>query len=98
MEIRWLGEVELTFNPSFLPLPCPYIHGEKTARQVTRTGILVQELSTLFPPHAQSEEANSLAGRLPFRMGSVETFRLRVKLLNLQGRIIGEIYGNPVAR
>ena len=30
MEIRWLGEVELTFNPSFLPFPCPYIHGKKT--------------------------------------------------------------------
>ena len=48
---------------------------------------IVQPLSTLFPPHAQSEEANSLAGRLPSRMRSVETFRLRVKLLNLQGRI-----------
>jgi hypothetical protein len=32
MEIRWLGEVELTFNPSFLPFPCPYIHGKKTPR------------------------------------------------------------------
>ena len=36
--IRWLGEVGLTFNPSFyrppdayfLPFPCPYIHDEKT--------------------------------------------------------------------
>jgi hypothetical protein len=24
------GEVELTFHPSFLPFPCPYIHGKKT--------------------------------------------------------------------
>jgi hypothetical protein len=48
---------------------------------------IVQPLSTLSPPHAQSEEANSLARRLPSRMGSVESFRLRVKLLNLQGRI-----------
>jgi hypothetical protein len=48
---------------------------------------IVQPLSTLSPSHAQSEEANSLARRLPPRMRSVETFRLRVKLLNLQGRI-----------
>ena len=44
---------------------------------------IVPPLSTLSPSHAQSEEANSLAGRFPSRMGSVETFRLRVKLLNL---------------
>jgi hypothetical protein len=25
MEVRWLGEVELTFNPSFLPFPCPSV-------------------------------------------------------------------------
>src|SRR6516165_7937170 len=33
--------------------------------------------STLSPSHAQSEEANSLARRLPSRMRSVETFKLR---------------------
>ena len=34
--------------------------------------------STLSPSHAQSEEANSLARRLPSRMRSVETSKLRV--------------------
>jgi hypothetical protein len=52
----------------------------------TRTGIC-SATSTLSPSHAQSEEANSLARRLPSRMRSVETSRLRVKLFNLQGRI-----------
>src|SRR6516165_9737647 len=45
------------------------------------------ERAHIQPSHAQSEEANSLARRLPSRMGSVETFRLRVKLLNLRERI-----------
>src|SRR6516164_4557639 len=39
---------------------------------------IVQPLSTLSPSHAQSEEANSLARRLPSRMRSVETSKLRV--------------------
>ena len=43
--------------------------------------------STLSPSHAHSEEANSLARRLPSRMRSVATFKLQVKLFNLQGRI-----------
>ena len=33
---------------------------------------IVQPLSTLSPPRAQSEEANFLARRFPSRMGSVE--------------------------
>ena len=111
MESRWLGEVELAFNPSFLPFPCPDFHGEKTpratvklgidlggvfskgpeqAKKLTRTGISFGHFRPYLPLMLSSEEANSLARRLPSRMGSVETFRLRVKLLNLQGRISGK--------
>src|SRR6516164_3768948 len=93
----WLGEVELTFDPlSTLPLsvypwreaptmPLPRVAGD--CIQGTRTGILFSHFRPLSPSHAQSEEANSPARRLSSRMRNVATFKLRVKLLNLQGRI-----------
>ena len=38
MEIRWLGEVELTFNPSFLPFPCPYISMARRPPVISHSG------------------------------------------------------------
>ena len=60
MELRWLGEVELTFIPSFLPFPCPYIHGKKTPSH--------------FPQWlGNGKTVSTLPLSVPSRMGSVET-------------------------
>ena len=101
--VRWLGEVELTFNPFFYPSHAHGTYGGKTPT-IAQSGWATvfckgrgpgycSATSTLSPSHAQSEEANSLARRLPSRMRSVATFKRRVKLFNLQGEDIGEIYG-----
>ena len=64
MGIRWLGEVELTFNPSFLPFPCPYIHGKKTPShfhsgwatvKLVRSLALAQRISVGRVHHAGSD-------------------------------------------
>ena len=49
MEIRWLGEVELTFNPSFLPFPCPYIHGKKTPSHFPQEDLLQPQIYPVYP-------------------------------------------------
>src|SRR6516162_1067653 len=122
MEIRWLGEVELTFKSLFLPFPSVYPWWREDSLHVrwlgdvhrrshnysqyleatngphvhwTRTGIC-SATSTLSPSHAQSEEANSLARRLPSRMRSVETSKLRVNCSIYRGDIRRNIWKSRI--
>ena len=115
MEIRWLGEVEPTFNPSFYPSLVRISMARRFHHDIAQSGWATVKLgidlgevfskapelanyfckgrgpgyysatSTLSPSHAQSEEANSLARRLPSRIRSVATFKLRCSIY--RGRI-----------
>src|SRR6516162_8772086 len=74
--------------PGFEPLASGPTALVNRSRRQNGTGDNLQLVGDYTNPILKPQAAEVVpARRLPSRMGSVETFRLRVKLFNLQGRI-----------
>src|SRR6516162_9670888 len=86
------------YLPLMLSLRDPVFHGEKTPTMPLPRGGpgYCSATSTLSPSHAESEEANSLARRLPSRMRSVETSKLRVNCSIYRGDIRRNIWKSRI--